>query len=459
LRAPDLVSALPLMARALQELPHVEWQLQRLEIDLDSPGEALDLPAGLAANDVGPRALLGSTWSTVGAVLDHEVQSLARLGDPNNWLAALGWPDEAPELRFALHARFDPDRAAAREWSTFGDCRVWLPMLELDTEARRLALNWVDRAEDPGARAAMIAAMEGWRGKSSDQPAGVRSLAWDLAPEAQGQWYEQVSRALQRIDDPDAETTMDKIVLARRLDGILADPVQPADLLRSQTIGANGWPWWIERDGWSWLGESPELLGSRDDHRLRTIALAGTRPRGEDSLRDDALGQELLACDKDRREQAAVADWIEGRLQDLTGTPPVRGDLELTRLANLQHLSRRLEVGLGPDHTDSHWIDALHPTPALCGAPRVEVRRWLRQAESFDRGLYGGLVGWLSRSRAEVSVAIRGLLMHDQQVSAYAGAGLVRGSDPELEWNETNAKLGAVCRRLGLQSPGRKDSA
>jgi len=452
--AADLAAGVRSLSAALAALPVAPGRLRRLEVPLAAPVAALDLPAGFARGSLDPLALLGPRWSGAGASLERELGSLDRLADPDRWLAALGWPADGPELRFALSARFDPGRPPAPEWEAFGSCRVWLPAIECDGDAACLALNWIDHAGKPGERERLRAALDGWRPHVATGAREPLAIAWNVDAGARRRWLDLVAAALARIGDQAAAPPLVKIVLARRLDGALASAVHPADLLGGTALGTVGWPWWIARSGRSWLGESPEVLGVRADGRLRTVALAGTRGRAADPARDAALGRELLACDKDGREQAAVADWLRRQLARLSGREPVVGALELVRLPSLQHLGRSLETAVDPALPDRCWLDALHPTPALCGAPRAELRRWLRNVESFDRGLYGGVVGRIQRSRAEAHVAIRGVLVSGTDVAAYAGAGLVRGSDPVQEWAETGTKLAAICRRLGLATPG-----
>ncbi len=441
----DLPRGLQAVADALLALPEAPGRLRRIETPLNRDVDPMDLPAGLPAGLLDPVMLLGRTWSGAGATLEHEAGSLADLDDPTTLLAGHGWPAGAPELRLALSARFDQDRDAASEWSAFGACRVWLPTVELDSDAGVLAINWID---GPGrSRRAVADALLAWRPHAGHTPS---PLTWRVDNRARARWCAQVDRALARIADRDTLPPLSKIVLARRLDGDAGEAIRAVDLLRARGAGSVGWPWLLRRGEAAWLGESPEQLGVRNGRSLRTVALAGTRLRGADADADRALELELLGSDKDRREQATVADWIGGRLERITGRRPSTGPLQVVKLPSLQHLGRRLEVALDDGAPDRAWLEALHPTPALCGAPRVDVRRWLRNAEDFDRGLYGGVLGWLQPSRAEMYVTIRGALVCDRRVSVYAGAGVVEGSVPEAEWAETGAKLAAVCRRLGL---------
>lgn len=432
--APDLPTGLQRLIAALETVSTGVDELVRIQQPLSTRVDALDLPAGFATGSLDPLMLLGPDWSGAGVTLQHDAETPA------------GLPVPPPGLRLALSCRFDPQRPAGPDWEPFGRCRAWLPTFELDAERSLLALNW-----RPGMdRAALDRAVNRWRqpSTSGDTPLAV---SWQDDTTDRARWHQAVKAALTRIADTDTLPLLRKIVLARPQPGVLQQTVHPTTLLRAHPTGTVGWPWWLQHGHQAWLGETPELLGHRQDSTLRTLALAGTRPRHHDARRDQDLGQELLQSDKDRREQATVADWLRGQLTALAGTPPEVGELELRRLPSLQHLSRSLSVTSTDLPADAAWIDALHPTPALCGAPRADVRAWLRETEGFDRGLYGGVLGWVESDRAVAQVAIRGAMLTDQRrITVIAGAGLVRGSDPAHEWAETRAKVNAVCRRLGL---------
>lgn len=435
--APDLAAAIERLAAAVSLDAAATDVVERLEAPFDATvADARHLPAGLPADVDGPRFLLGVHWSGIGTAAEFESDEPARL------------PAPPPPLRYALTVRFDPARRPAPEWEAFGRCRAWLPVLELDSVQKVVAVNvsaGVDRRQVRGW-------LRAWRPPAEPARASAR-LRWQRSPDDRREWTAGVEAALARIADPEARPELRKIVLARRITATLDGVDDPRDLLGAQPLGTVGWPWWIARGDQAWLGETPELLGRRENGTLRTVALAGTRPRDRDPARDQALHDELLSSDKDRREQAAVADWLARQLTTLAGNDPKIGPLSVRRLPSLQHLGRDLLVRGYAHLDDATWLDALHPTPALCGAPRAEVRSWLRTVETFDRGLYGGVVGWLESDRAVAHVAIRGVHCRGDQLTVYAGAGLVRGSDPAREWQETSAKIGAVCHRLGLEPP------
>src|SRR5699024_3821605 len=84
----------------------------------------------------------------------------------------------------------------------------------------------------------------------------------------------------------------------------------------------------------------------------------------------------------------------------------------------------------------------IHPTPALGGVPRQKALKFIRENEFMDRGWYGAPVGWLDSSRqSEFAVAIRSELVHNDEVNLFAGCGVMRDSDPEMELEETKVKF------------------
>ena len=83
----------------------------------------------------------------------------------------------------------------------------------------------------------------------------------------------------------------------------------------------------------------------------------------------------------------------------------------------------------------------LHPTPAVCGAPREAAMQRLAREEA-ERGWYGGAIGWTSASGdGELAVALRAALLDGAGAHVWAGAGIVEGSDPEHEYDETERKM------------------
>ena len=91
----------------------------------------------------------------------------------------------------------------------------------------------------------------------------------------------------------------------------------------------------------------------------------------------------------------------------------------------------------------------LHPTPAVGGSPTAPALALQRELEGFDRGRYAGPIGWVdARGDGEWVLALRGAELDGTHARLVAGAGIVAGSDPDAEWEETEAKLAPTLRAL-----------
>ena len=115
----------------------------------------------------------------------------------------------------------------------------------------------------------------------------------------------------------------------------------------------------------------------------------------------------------------------------------------------LQHLKCDIEAELKPGVCDWQLLAALHPTPAVGGAPREAALAFIRECEPHDRGWYAGACGMLSRETSEFSVAIRSARIRGSRISLFAGAGIVAGSEPAAEWAELDNKIANVLSLLG----------
>lgn len=252
-----------------------------------------------------------------------------------------------------------------------------------------------------------------------------------------------VAEALRQIE----AGAFHKIVLARAIDQRATaplDPLDPLERLRARFpacmtySAANG-------RGQTFIGATPERLLRLAQRTLQTEAIAGSIARGTTAREDAALARALLQSDKDRREHTHVIDSLTRRLQELGLTPQWAAQPRLLQLANVQHLHTPVTA---PTPDNLHLLDAarvLHPTPAVGGVPRGAALATIPTLEPFPRGLYAGLVGWFDhRGEGELLVALRCALLSGETARLYAGAGIVPGSTPAKEREETEVKLQAL---------------
>jgi menaquinone-specific isochorismate synthase len=197
------------------------------------------------------------------------------------------------------------------------------------------------------------------------------------------------------------------------------------------------------------VGASPELLIRRMDRTIESVALAGSARRSADPAEDERIGKELLASDKDRREHESAAASV-GRVLGEVCERMLRDPFPvLLDLANVRHLATRFRGKLAEPLTALQIAARLHPTGAVGGHPTDAAIDAIRRLEGMDRGRYAGPIGWVDRhGDGEFAIALRCAEISGARARLFAGAGVVEGSLPENELEETRLKLQAMLPAL-----------
>ncbi|MEZ4442426.1 MAG: chorismate-binding protein [Polyangiaceae bacterium] len=234
---------------------------------------------------------------------------------------------------------------------------------------------------------------------------------------------------------------VEKVVLARAAQlGVVVDPVRALRQLRESHPAAICYA--FGRSGEVFLGASPETLVALEAGRLATQAVAGTTRADR-----DLGGVALRDSPKDDHEHQLVVDSIVSSLETCCDEVKVE-PRRLARAGAVQHIVTPIEARPREDVRALDIVAALHPTAALCGTPRAQAARYIARHEGFDRGFYGAPIGWLDATGEGVfAVAIRSALVATE-TTAFVGAGVVAGSAPAAEWDETEAKVGPVRAAL-----------
>lgn len=328
------------------------------------------------------------------------------------------------------------------------DACVFLPSWQVVTEDGRTKVTLAEPAS-PGAaerlmrRAAIFARFTYRTRPPAPRPAGATVLS-----EVGGRWFPSaVGRATELI----REGAFEKIVLTRAFDWRRGEPFDVyAALHRLRRANAPCHTFLVDEPEGAMVGATPETLLSLFDGEVRTESVAGTTRRGESAAEDARLAEALLASDKDRREHDAVTQSILRRLGMVGVLAATRRDAELLRLGNVMHLRTPIVGRMPADRRFLEVAGELHPTPAVGGKPRALALPFLPGFEPHDRGLYTGAVGWIGADgrSAKLFVALRCARLRGGEARAYAGAGIVAGSDPEAEAAETEMKLRTVLDAL-----------
>ena len=240
-----------------------------------------------------------------------------------------------------------------------------------------------------------------------------------------------------------------KAVIAREVAVSSDEPIDVhAVLLRLKASFGSSYRYSID----GFIGASPELLVAVQGNTVRSHPLAGTAPRTGNPDTDQRAAAELLASEKNQIEHRVVIDMIHDTLLPWCSYLDWEPEPSIISVANVQHLSTAMEGQLStPRPTVLELVTALSPTPALGGFPRAEALELIARAEGFQRGRYGGAVGWVDASgEGTWAVAIRcAELSADRRTARLvAGGGIVADSEPLSELAETQAKLQAMLSAI-----------
>jgi salicylate biosynthesis isochorismate synthase len=405
-------------------------------LDLVRAGATLFSTAGYFGRPGEPEiGGLGVAWRTVAPYGHDRFGALA---------ASLEWMEGVnPQLRALIGFSFDPSGPHRPEWDGFTSTAAVVPMAAVVSEAgsRHLVVTL------PPGRAAgeVMATLADLREQQPRSGMQAADHAIESRP-APAEWVEAVRESVETIK----QGTMDKVVLARSV--IVRADVAPApfDLvgrLRSAYPGCFAFGW-QEADR-TFVGATPELLIERQGGRVRSQPLAGSAPRGEGEEEDRALGEVLMASEKNRREHAVVVDDIVARLRPMTGQLTAPSTPALLKMANVQHLASEVIGILESPRSVIEVAGELHPTPAVAGLPLAEALAFIGKVESIDRGWYSGGIGWTDGSgNGQIAVALRCALVRGDTAHLFAGAGIVAGSRPERELEETRLKFRPLLNLL-----------
>ena len=240
-----------------------------------------------------------------------------------------------------------------------------------------------------------------------------------------------------------------KVVIARDVIVESSNPIEIHALLtRLRSSFGSSYRYSFE----GFVGASPELLLAVNGNEISSHPLAGTTRRTGDPKTDAALAADLLASTKNQIEHRVVVDMVHDTLLPWCSYLDEEPEASIVAVANVQHLGTHMNGVLSqPAPNILELVYALSPTPALGGHPRQAALELIERHEGFDRGRYGGAVGWMdSRGNGTWAVAIRCAELSPDRRTArlFAGGGIVAESDPHSELAETQAKLQAMLAAI-----------
>lgn len=180
----------------------------------------------------------------------------------------------------------------------------------------------------------------------------------------------------------------------------------------------------------TWIGATPEVLINGNSTGLDIAALAGTRlpnsihPWGE----------------KELQEHQYVVEAIEATLHRNTYEIALFEGPNTVSTGPIEHLKSTFQVySKGQTNPWQLALD-LHPTPAVCGTPRMAALDLLTSREMHERLCYTGIVGFYEPNNFRLFVNLRCAQLQSEKAYLYVGGGFTKDSIPDMEWDETENK-------------------
>jgi anthranilate synthase component 1 len=317
-----------------------------------------------------------------------------------------------------------------------------------DTELRRRYDVAADRTQDLVDRLA-----------SADPPA---PLELRPQPEADPDFSSSMGReefeaGVERVREYIFAGDVFQVVLSQRLEMPLT--AEPFDLYRAlRSLNPSPYLYFLELDGFSLVGSSPEVLVRVEDGRVTVRPIAGTRPRGATPEEDRALALDLREDEKELAEHRMLVDLGRndiGRVAEY-GSVDVPELMVVERYSHVMHLASQVEGKLRGGSSAMDVLKACFPAGTVSGAPKVRAMEIIDELETVRRGPYAGAVGYFSWGgmAMDTAITIRTVVVKDGKAYVQAGAGVVADSDPAREYEETLSKARALLRAGAMLPSG-----
>ncbi|MBM4184473.1 MAG: anthranilate synthase component I [Gemmatimonadetes bacterium] len=247
-----------------------------------------------------------------------------------------------------------------------------------------------------------------------------------------------------------------QVVLSQRLQFALQ--TTPFALYRGlRSLNPSPYLYFLELDGVTLVGSSPEVLVRVEDGVVTVRPIAGTRPRGRTPEQERELADDLRADEKELAEHRMLVDLGRndvGRVAEY-GTVTVPDLMVVERYSHVMHLVSQVEGRLKPGLGAIDVFRACFPAGTVSGAPKVRAMEIIDELEHTRRGPYAGAVGYFAYGGVNMDTAITIRTVVATQGSAFvqAGAGIVADSDPAREFEETLNKARALLKASAMVAP------
>ena len=362
----------------------------------------------------------------------------------NNWNGLN--PDSVPTI--CCTVKFDQSKSTPL-WEDFESLRIYIPEFIFSFKDGSVTgvFNFIFQnnkslEEISGGLSFYLKKIEELIEKSFEKSNSKIKSTLNTGEEKVKGWNESFNKSLQLLKAGDVK----KLVLSRAFGFTISSLFSWTDLLYNLFQKSKDcYLFFTKRKSSFFFGSSPEMFLKVTGNCVEVESVAGSAPRGKRFEADHQFEKLLQASEKNNREHLFVSDFISEILIRYSDNVKIIEEKQIRKLNNIQHLLTKISAELNSKNKLFEMIDSLFPTPAVCGVPKESAIISIRKLEPHDRGLYSGLIGLMNfEGECELAVSIRSALVKNNTVTAFAGAGLVKDSNSDEEFFETNLKLNTI---------------
>lgn len=187
---------------------------------------------------------------------------------------------------------------------------------------------------------------------------------------------------------------------------------------------------------------SPEIFVRIHQGKISSYPMKGTIDASIPSA-----AQLLMNDPKEAAEHATIVDLIRNDLSMVANQVSVSRyryiDTLQTNQGAILQTSSEIQ-GILPENYPEHLgelIFRLLPAGSITGAPKKKTMQIIREAETYDRGFYTGIMGYSDGINLDSAVMIRFVEQEGEKMYFKSGGGITCQSDVKSEYNEMKQKV------------------
>ena len=241
-----------------------------------------------------------------------------------------------------------------------------------------------------------------------------------------------------------------QVVLSQRFEAKLSK--KPLEIYKKLRItNPSPFMYFFNFEDFQIIGASPEILVRLRDNKITVRPIAGTRPRGKNSKKDNYYAKDLLKDKKELSEHLMLLDLGRndaGKVSKIN-TVKVTESFIIEKYSHVMHIVSNVIGSYNKKYSKFKSLLAGFPAGTVSGAPKIRAMEIIDELETTKRKVYAGGIGYFSANgEFDTCIALRTAISKNNKFYVQAGAGIVADSNPIKEYEETVNKAKALLNAL-----------